>query len=272
MRAWIKQVYFTQRELHGLRILWSLLIFIWILTVTLPKWLPWLPLASVHPSELNIETTLINLDSMQAAYKASFYHNPWGIPDYMATRIEKYLQAGGKLEKGKDLDRIFGMEPGFKETLLPQLPLRASKGKDRNEQGQSKQEILMDINKADTLQLVQLRFIGAKRAKRITDYRDKLGGFLDTTQYKEVWGLDSASLLSLFMFTYIDSTFTPKKLNVNTADWRQLMAHPYVGYYAATQMDSYRKNHGRIPDWETLLNFQGIKREKLGYMKRYLEL
>ena len=57
--------------------------------------------------------------------------------------------------------------------------------------GVRRRQAAIDINTADSTAWVALNGIGPGFAKRIITYREKLGGFYQVDQLKEVYGLDS---------------------------------------------------------------------------------
>jgi competence ComEA-like helix-hairpin-helix protein len=99
----------------------------------------------------------------------------------------------------------------------------------------------LDINKADSIALQQLKGIGKVRASRIIRFREKLGGFVSVEQFNEIYGIDSIALNELLSRTFISPFFQPLQVNINTADIVQLQAHPYIGRMHAKNILRERK-------------------------------
>jgi competence protein ComEA len=75
---------------------------------------------------------------------------------------------------------------------------------------------IIDLNTADTAQLTQLHGIGASFARRIVSYRDRLGGFINKEQLKEVFGIDSEKYAGLQSQVKVDAVRI-RKIDINKA-------------------------------------------------------
>jgi len=65
-------------------------------------------------------------------------------------------------------------------------------------------------------------------------------------QVLEVYGLDSAVVSRVVKASYVQKEFQPRKLNINTADEKELAAHPYLRKTAARSIVAYRFQHGEF--------------------------
>jgi competence ComEA-like helix-hairpin-helix protein len=112
----------------------------------------------------------------------------------------------------------------------------------------------IDINTADSTAWVALNGIGPGFAKRILIYREKLGGFYQVDQLKEVYGLDSLwvkenkALLKVGAGVY-------RFLKINQVEWKDFK-HPYLPYGQSKVVLAYRKQHGAIKDFDMLQQVQ----------------
>jgi len=104
---------------------------------------------------------------------------------------------------------------------------------------------LIEINSADSISLDELPGIGLVFAKRIIKYREMLGGFAFTSQLKEVYGMDSARLLGFIKLISID-TSKLRKLDLNKATFKELLAHPYLEYDQVKAIVRFRDKNGMI--------------------------
>src|SRR3569833_498755 len=50
--------------------------------------------------------------------------------------------------------------------------------------------VVIELNSADSAKLTELKGIGSSFARRIVNYRNRLGGFISKEQLKEVYGMD----------------------------------------------------------------------------------
>ena len=221
-----------------------------------------------------------------------------GVPHFVAARIVKYREAAGGFKSKAQLKKMYGLEDSVYQRLAPflQLPEEAPKReyasnrpgpdgpdgprppfapgdaapskfprKPRNLQP-------FDLNQADTTQLMQIRGIGAGRAKWIVRYRNQLGGFLREDQLAEVFVLRDAPDLrdSLRKYTFVAPGFAPKTVNVNTASFDELYLQPYIGKPRARVIVAYRQQHGPFKQVEDLKQIPVLKPEDWEKMRPYV--
>jgi DNA uptake protein ComE-like DNA-binding protein len=137
--------------------------------------------------------------------------------------------------------------------LLPSEPAGRAVHKPERFQGTNFEAAIpdnhsFDINMADTTVLKGIYGIGSKLAARIVKFRDGLGGFIRCDQVREVYGLDSIVVDRLLKRSFIREGFVPMQINLNSADKKQLSAHPYVRQKIARSLITYRFQHGDFQD------------------------
>ena len=218
-----------------------------------------------------------------------------GVPHFVAARIEKYRAAAGGFKAKAQIRKMYGLEDSVYQRLAPfmQLPDEAPKKeytanrpgpdgkfppfgssdatpgkfprKPRNLQP-------FDLNLADTTQLMQIRGIGAGRAKWVVKYRNQLGGYLREDQLDEVFVLKDAPDLrdSLKKYTFIAPNFAPKMVNVNTATFDELYLQPYIGKPRARIIVAYRQQHGPFKTVEDLKQIPILKPADWEKMRPYV--
>ena len=129
-----------------------------------------------------------------------------------------------------------------------------------------------DLNTADTLTLMQLRGIGQRRAARIVELREKLGGFVSASQLADVWGLDPELVDSLAKYGHIAPDFHPRPLALNSATLDELKQHPYVGPRLARLIAAYRDQHGPFARPEDLRQIKVLEESAYQKLQPYLAL
>lgn len=117
-------------------------------------------------------------------------------------------------------------------------------GTDSSAQARKKIKII-EINSADSAALDELPGIGPSFAKRIIKYRGMLGGFVNTRQLKEVYGMDSVRLKGFINLIAID-TSAIRKLDVNSATFKELLAHPYLEFEQVKAISRFRDKKGTL--------------------------
>ncbi len=107
----------------------------------------------------------------------------------------------------------------------------------------SQQRKKIELNQADSLELTKLYGIGPVFASRIVKYRRLLGGFHDTSQLNEVYGMDSLRLAGFIDQVCID-TSSLRQFNLRTVTFKELLRHPYISYDQVVAFVRYRDVSG----------------------------
>ncbi|MFM1820019.1 MAG: hypothetical protein RLZZ402_378 [Bacteroidota bacterium] len=134
--------------------------------------------------------------------------------------------------------------------------------------GVRRRQVAIDINTADSAAWVALNGIGPGFAKRIITYREKLGGFYQVDQLKEVYGLDSIWVKENKAFLKVGAGVY-RFLKINQVEWKDFR-HPYLPYGQSKVILAYRKQHGPLKDFETLQQIQLLDHLAWKKLKPYL--
>lgn len=130
--------------------------------------------------------------------------------------------------------------------------------------------VKIDVNSCDSTDLTAVPGFGSKRAARLVEYRDKLGGFHSLSQLREVYVLQNMD--EKIWNTYL--TVSPnkiRKINVNTATYQELIRHPYFDAYLTKTILNYRQKNGKISSLEQLQRITHAYPELIEKLKPYLE-
>jgi len=134
-----------------------------------------------------------------------------------------------------------------------------------------KQQITVkDLNLVTTEDLIKIRGIGEKTAVRIVNYREKLQGFTYSDQLYEVYYLDKEVADKALEFYKILSKPTIKKINVNTASFKEVLAIVYIDYELTKKIFNYRDEVAEIQSLEELKKIDGFPLEKFNRISLYL--
>jgi competence protein ComEA len=207
-----------------------------------------------------------------------------GMPKFIAERIIKYRTKGGQFRKKEDLQKIYGLAPALYERLEPYINIPEKKPFAATSNSPAAEPSFplaapkpaftkptlttFDINTADTSQLIRLKGIGSKLAARIVKFRDGLGGFASTTQYAEVFGLDSLALSELNRFAQVRSSV--QKISINTVSPEELDRHPYLSRRQSEIIIRYREQHGAYKTPQDLLNIKILDEKLVNKIAPYL--
>lgn len=192
-----------------------------------------------------------------------------GLPSKVVANWMKYLKKGGRFRDKEGIRRIYGMSTEIFEQLdsfivFPQKITPVAKGsamnpgplpsanspKDTGFRGKAavkaRAEIrIIELNTADSLQLVKIRGIGAKLAPRIIRFRNLLGGYYSVSQLKEVYGMSGENFEAIAPFLTVDPSEI-KPFNINFSTRQELGHHPYIGYRTAGMVIKLRDKMGKF--------------------------
>lgn len=274
MKNWLNNYFgFTKREFNGLMALFAILLAVTILPYFYANFfspenklsadeqtaLQKLVLVNEQkPNYYNIRNQIEDKETKLPVSLFNFDPNKidvegWqrlGLSVKQAKSIVNYRNKGGKFYKPEDLQKMYTITPEKYHELLPYITIENTGNKypDKNYPERTpyvkKELAIIEINGADTLQLDEIRGIGAAFARRIANYRDKLGGFYKKEQLLEVYGLDSVKFAEIIGQVKIDASAI-KTININTAEFDDLKNHPYLKYKQINAIIQYRKQHGK---------------------------
>lgn len=196
-----------------------------------------------------------------------------GLTDRQVRNIMNYKAKGGKFYSKNDLGKLYTIsEEDFAQLepfiVLPEVQRNTgfkSESKNKEEQkGEERKSVkkdipFVDLNTVDSTTLVELPQIGGYMASRIIEFRDKLGGFVNADQLRDVKGMDDARFAAIQPYIKI-SDVKPRRIDVNRADFKTLVHHPYLSYEQVKRIFNQREKRGIIKNWtqlEELLREEG---------------
>jgi DNA uptake protein ComE-like DNA-binding protein len=155
-------------------------------------------------------------------------------------------------------------------TAVESEPVVSSPARYTGAKRQVSREVLnIELNSCDSAVLDRLPGIGPVLSARIVKFRNLLGGYADTRQLLEVYGLPEETYARISAMVRVDTTLITR-IKVNTFDYRDLVKHPYITPANASAILSFRKKIGRIPDWQTMFNNNLISGERAEILRYYL--
>jgi len=177
------------------------------------------------------------------------------VPQFPASNLVKFREAGGFFNQPADLLRIYGIDTALFKILKPYLVFaEQSITAQPDEPAKTEAEILIiELNHADSAELSRLPGIGPVLSNRIIRYRELLGGFASLYQLNEVYGLESYDINRISPMVRVDQDMI-RKVNLNTADYGQLLRHPYLTRIEVTSIIEYRDFAGQIHSPDELYN------------------
>ena len=125
---------------------------------------------------------------------------------------------------------------------------------------------IVDLNEADTAVLKRVPGIASYRARKIVEYRRRLGGFRSKEQVMEACQLPD-EVLDWFAVRPVPLV----RLDVNRLSVSQLMKHPYLSFYQAKAIVEYRNKYGPLKGVQDLRNLPDFTPEGIERLADYLE-
>ena len=240
-------------------------------------------------SLLALRQAAVETQQQQAEYKQEmvelhpFPFNPntitedeWrqiGLTDRQVRNIMNYKAKGGKFYSKKDLGKLYTISEEEFAQLEPFIVLpEVSRTKNTKSSTQSdvstssknsatastnakpveKMAVpIVDLNTVDSITLVELPQIGGYMASRIIEFREKLGGFVEIEQLRDVKGMDEARFATIQPYINLGAVEI-RKVDINRADFKTLVHHPYLSYEQVKRIFNQREKRGMIKNWEQL--------------------
>lgn len=214
-----------------------------------------------------------------------------GLPQKTIRSILNYREKGGRFRAQEDLGKIYSLKQEDFERLRPFVRIHhtqtpksygqhAYKGRftrfppkhdsirpqPYTFQKKPKKPGMTNINTASLEAWQELPGIGTWRAERIIRYRESLGGFIEPEQVGETFGIPDSVFQKIQPLLAGGGVL--RTLNVNTATFDELKAHPYLTakdagvlvakraqngpVSSATELEDLFKNH---PKWQLLRHY-----------------
>ena len=197
-----------------------------------------------------------------------------GLKDWQIKVIKNYEAKGGKFNKKEDFKRMFCISPSEYEILEPYISIPEQKNEyaDRKpEIKETKKRVMVELNSADSVELLTLYGIGPSFAKRIIKYRNLLGGFYSKQQLLEVYGFEQERLDKIEAAIDVNSAEI-KKININKVRTDELKKHPYLDFYTAKAIVDQRIILGKFTSINQIKEIPLIHDELFNKIRNYLSL
>ena len=192
-----------------------------------------------------------------------------GLRENTINAIINYRNKGGKFFSKDDLKKIYTLSSEEFVMLEPFIRLKHDSINKKNFISETTNLLQIELNSADTLDLQQLRGIGPSFARRIVKYRTMLGGYHSKEQLQEVYGMDSTRYSGFAEHIYVNAD-SVKKININVASIKEMIRHPYIEFYMAKSIITYRKEIGNYSELTQIKNAKLIYEELYQKIAPYL--
>ncbi|HPR73621.1 MAG TPA: helix-hairpin-helix domain-containing protein [Bacteroidales bacterium] len=128
---------------------------------------------------------------------------------------------------------------------------------------------VIELNTCDSSMLEALPGLGPVLSSRIIRYRNLLGGYVSAEQLREVYGL-SDETFNLISKRVTADTSLVRKIEVNTAGYRDIIRLPYFTREEVSAILKYRELMGKISGPDELVENKIITKEKAEKVRLYM--
>jgi DNA uptake protein ComE-like DNA-binding protein len=201
------------------------------------------------------------------------------LPENIKRNILNYRKAGGKFYKPEQVRKIYGMNDSIFNVIEEYIVISVEPdnlNQDRNKTREQISDISnqykheektetevkrestsfaqtvftrIELNSADSADLVKLNGIGPVFANRILKYRDLLGGFYTVFQLLEVYNFPEETFQKIENNIFAD-TLLLKKIRLNFAEYPELIKHPYLNKNQVEALLNFRGKNGSFHELE----------------------
>lgn len=218
----------------------------------------------------------------------------FGLPAWKVKNFIHYRRAGKVFRTPDDLLDTYGWEPADLDYLMPYIRIGSQyqRSTRRNYPHADYDAIphrpafsdvdstnhqhyphvdkfrtltLVDVNTADTTLLQRIPGIGSYYSRSIVRLREKLGGLHSLEQLFEIRDFPEGALEWLEI-----KNPQLRKLNVNTADFKTLASHPYIGYDRTKLIQRRVRLYGPFQNEQELIDANIFTEEDLEPLRPYL--
>jgi competence protein ComEA len=203
-----------------------------------------------------------------------------GIPGKVAGTLIRYRNSGARFRKPEDIMKVYGMDTMLARSIIPYIYIeepdsifvRKTIVHESASSSSSSRDLMVmamvDINRCDSASLEALPGIGPVLSARIIKFRELLGGYVSFEQLKEVYGLSDSVYQVILKLVRIDS-LAVRRININSAGFRELERHPYIERYEAQSIIKFREVNGNIRNLSELTSNGILSEAKAKRISRY---
>ena len=200
-----------------------------------------------------------------------------GLSPAQARSVKNFEAKGGSFRTKEDVKKLFVISAERYRELEPYIVLPEKLSDEEMQQSTVasaqkkpvKIPVIVELNTADSADLVALKGIGPAFAKRILEYRERLGGYSSKEQLHEVFGIDSAHFESIKDLVKADPSYI-RKISINGASAAEFKKLPYISWNVANGLVNYRKAHGLFKSVEEVRGCALVTPELYSKISPYL--
>ncbi len=290
--------WYTKRQRNGIFWLVIIVVLLQVLLFNLERFYP------EKENQINEQQVLFlqnKIDSLRAAsHKKSikiYPFNPNFISDYKGytlgmsveeiDRLHAFRKINKYVNSKKEFQKVTGVSDSLLNAIAPyfKFPDWVNAKKSANKTNylsnnkwsntsklESREPTTTDINLATAEDFTVIKGIGEKRSEQIIRYRNKLQGFSYNYQLYELWNMPPELITDVLSVFKIENKPQIKKVNVNTAAFKEVLKTPYVDYELCKKIFDYRDEVAELQNITELKNIEGFPINKYDLIALYLKV
>lgn len=173
----------------------------------------------------------------------------FGLNQFQANNLIEFRNKGGTFRSQSDMRKIYGIDSSFYKLIENNIRIEAKE--DLTVRNDNTIFLKVELNNADSTDLMKLIGIGSVYASRILKYRDLLGGFYSTSQLLEVYNFSEETYRKIENSISAD-TLLLKKIRINFVEYVDLLRHPYLNKKQVEAVLNYRDQKGAFKNIQQL--------------------
>ena len=225
--------------------------------------------------------SLKNTESSISQYK-TYPFNPNFISDFKAyqiglnthqiDRLFAYRSKGEFVNSSQEFQKVTGVSDSLLDQISPyfKFPDWSKQKAIKKKKIETPPLATEDLNKATVEDLLKVSGIDLKMAKRIIAYRSMLNGFSTNEQLYEVYYLKKETVMRLLQYYEVIDIPKIKKVNINTASFKELLQLPYLDYNLTKKICQYRDKNLFFQSLQELKKIDSFPIEKFDRIALYL--
>jgi DNA uptake protein ComE-like DNA-binding protein len=288
--------YFTSSDRKGLLFLSLLIIIIQLLYYYIDFEKEEITVDKQEILSFQNEIDSLKLIEIEKRKPKIYPFNPSFLTDYKAyklgmspleyDRLQAFRKEGKYINSIKEFQTVTGISDSLLATMSPYFKFpdwvvkkqRAKKTGNLSNKNtlsnQAKKDFpkeKQDLNTATPEELIKIKGIGDKLAKRIIKYREVLKGYSDDSQLYEVWYLDKEVANRVLQRFTVLTKPNIQRININEASFKEVLHLPYIDYKLTKKIFDLRNELAEIQSLEELKQIDSFPIDKFDRISLYLK-
>lgn len=194
-----------------------------------------------------------------------------GVTEQAAQNIVNFRGKSRKFNRKEDLLKLYAISESYYDYIAPyvQISVQEKTNQIADSKKEDKKAVkILDLNEVTMEAIIEIRGIGEATAKKLINYREKLGGFSSIKQVEEIYGLWENAKPIIYE-NFIVNPEKIQKRNLRTMEVKELAQHPYLSWNESKAIISFLKQHPEIRQIEALNQIHILDSEKINKILPY---